>query len=132
MISFRQIEAFRAVMTAGSATLAAQILHVSQPAVSRLIKEMEHAVGFKLFERQSNRLVPSAEGRQLYAEVERNVAGLDRIAQAAAALRSMSSGTLRIAATPAITHGLLPRVVAAFLRESPGSSSSCATARAAS
>jgi DNA-binding transcriptional LysR family regulator len=54
------------------------------------------------------------------AEVERNIAGLDRIAQAAASLRSMSSGTLRIAATPAITHGLLPRVVAAFLQEHPG------------
>lgn len=120
MISFRQVEAFRAVMNAGSATLAAKILHVSQPAVSRLIKDMEHAVGFRLFERQNNRLVPSAEGRQLFAEVERNIAGLDRIAQAAAALRSMSSGTLRIAATPVITHGLLPRVVSSFLRENPG------------
>jgi DNA-binding transcriptional LysR family regulator len=118
-MNFRQIEAFRAVMLGGSATAAAQMLFVSQPAVSRLIHNLEHSAGFLLFERRKKRLVPTPEGKQFYAAVEQTFVGLDHINKAANAIRTASVGTLRIASTPLVAHGILCRVVGDFLKMNP-------------
>ena len=67
-LKIRQIEAFRAVMLRRTVTSAAESLHVSQPAVSRLLADLESRVGFVLFERQQGRLVPTAEARVLFEE----------------------------------------------------------------
>ncbi len=63
MITLRQVEVFRVVVVAGSVTAAAQMLFVSQPAVSRILADLEDAVGFKLFSRTKRQLVQTAEGR---------------------------------------------------------------------
>ena len=55
-MSFRQIEAFEAVMKTGSMTLTGKLLFITQPAVSRLIIELEAELGFKLFERKKTNL----------------------------------------------------------------------------
>lgn len=52
-MNLRQIEAFRAAMEFGSATAASEVLHITQPAVSRLVADLEIAVGFQLFERRA-------------------------------------------------------------------------------
>src|SRR5690625_7672400 len=75
----RQVEAFRAVMQFGSITAAAQALGVTQPAVSRLIADLEYAISFLLFERRGARLLPTREAIELYGEVERMYYGLDRL-----------------------------------------------------
>ena len=62
-MNYRQLEAFQAVFRAGSFTLAGKLLFVSQPAVSRLILELEQEIGFKLFERHKNGLQPTPEGK---------------------------------------------------------------------
>lgn len=59
----RQIEAFHAVMTSGTTARAAQVLRISQPAVSKAIASLERAVGFALFDREKGRLVPTPEGQ---------------------------------------------------------------------
>ena len=48
-MNLRQLEAFRATIRAGSITGAANMMHISQPSVSRLIADLEHSVGFALF-----------------------------------------------------------------------------------
>lgn len=55
-MNYRQIEAFEAVMKTGSMTLAGKLLFITQPAVSRLIIELEAELGFKLFERKKTNL----------------------------------------------------------------------------
>ena len=55
-MNYRQIEAFEAVMKTGSMTLAGKLLFITQPAVSRLIIELEQELGFKLFERKKTNL----------------------------------------------------------------------------
>ena len=91
---YRQLEAFRAVMRAGSVTQAAEMLNVSQPAVSRLIACLEQDVGFPLFRRRRGRLQPTPEADFLLGEVERAIANLDHVAQIADDIRKRRTGHL--------------------------------------
>lgn len=115
----RQIEAFRAVMLSSTTVRAAELMHVTQPAVSRLIRELQDSLGLKLFDRVGNRLRPTADAVALYAEVERSFVGLEKIAQAARELGSRRAGRLRIAAMPALCNGALPRFVGEFTMAHP-------------
>lgn len=65
-INLRQVEAFRAVMQSGSITAAAELMSVTQPAVSRLIKYFESRIGFALFTREKGRIRPTAEAFSLF------------------------------------------------------------------
>lgn len=118
-LSPRQINAFRAVMLTGGMTSASEILGLTQPAISRLIRDLEARLDLALFERRGNQLVPTPDAVALVAEVERSFVGLERIAELARALKSQSAGSLRVAALPALSGGALPRFVAAFLRDRP-------------
>ncbi|SEF82779.1 LysR substrate-binding domain-containing protein [Bosea lathyri] len=120
MLNPRQIEAFRTVIVTGGVTAAARALHITQPAVTRLIHDLQYALGLKLFERRGTRLVPTNEALSLYREVERQFVGLDRIQSAARNLREGLSGSLRVAALPTFNVGFLPRLVGHYLTEKPG------------
>src|SRR5438270_2131331 len=115
----RQVEAFRALMLTASTVRAAEVMHVTQPAVSRLVRELQDALELRLFERRGTRLVPTSEAVSLYAEVERSFVGMERIAQAARDLRARRAGRLRIAAMPALCNGFLPRFTGGFLAAHP-------------
>jgi DNA-binding transcriptional LysR family regulator len=115
----RQIEAFRALMLTASTVRAAQAMNITQPAVSRLVKDLQSSLQLTLFERRGTRLVPTSEAIALYAEVERSYVGIERIAQAAKDLRERRSGVLRVAAMPALCNGFLPRFAGAFLADRP-------------
>lgn len=118
-LNSRQVEAFRALMLTASTVRAAEMMHVTQPAVSRLVRELQEALELKLFERRGTRLVPTNEAVSLYGEVERSFVGMERIAQAAKELRMRRAGVLRVAAMPALCNGFLPRFSGQFLAERP-------------
>ncbi|MGX1787000.1 LysR family transcriptional regulator [Bosea sp. NPDC055332] len=63
MMNVRQVETFDVVMKVGSISRAAEILDVTQPVVSRTIAELESALGFSLFDRVRNRIVPTPEAK---------------------------------------------------------------------
>jgi DNA-binding transcriptional LysR family regulator len=116
-MNFRQIEAFNAVMAVGTTTGAADLLNVSQPAISRLISQLEQAASLKLFNRSKGRLVPTQEGLLFHREVARSFSVLERLKTAAADIRSHGTGSVRIAALPALGFSLVPHAVSAFLRQ---------------
>lgn len=118
-LNSRQVEAFRALMLTASTVRAAALMHVTQPAVSRLVRDLQEALELKLFERRGTRLVPTHEAVSLYGEVERSFVGMERIAQAARELRTRRAGVLRVAAMPALCNGFLPRFSGQFLAERP-------------
>ncbi len=118
-LNLRQLEAFRALMTTGTVSQAADRLNVSQPAVSVLIANLERNVGFSLFERRRGRLVPAPEAGFLLEEVERAFASLDKITHAIHEIRGMTTGFLRIACLPGAGIRLLPRVITRFLEGRP-------------
>ena len=96
-MNLRQIEVFRAVMLAGSVSGAAQLLHVSQPAVSRLISYTESCLGFALFQRLRGRLHPTPEAHKLFSEVEVLYQGVQRINGLAGDMANQADGVLRVA-----------------------------------
>jgi DNA-binding transcriptional LysR family regulator len=118
-INPRQIEAFRAVMITGTATDAAAHMGVTQPAISRLLRDLQRALELRLFERHGTRLTPTNEALTLYAEVERSFIGLARIANVAHELKERRAGLVRIAAMPALINGFLPRFVGGLLASRP-------------
>ena len=118
-MNLRQIEVFRAVMQAGSVTGAAQLLHVSQPGISRMLSHVELQLGLRLFERRKGRLLPTPEAQALYAEVEQVYRGVSRIDECAQALKSGSLLTLRVLASPSTGLEMVPRAIAALTQEFP-------------
>lgn len=118
-LTFRQLEAFRAVMLAGSVGKAAEMLSVSQPAVSRLVSDLEGQLGLELFARIRGRLVPTPEAELLLHDAQTAFAGLDMVSEAAAALRTMQRGRIRVVCETVFAEGYLPRLVARYQREHP-------------
>ncbi|MEZ5818708.1 MAG: LysR family transcriptional regulator [Hyphomicrobiaceae bacterium] len=111
----RQLEAFRMVMLRGSATAAARALGITQPAVSRLLRDLEVRTGLALFERRANVLVPTPEASLLLVEVERYASGISAIASFTEELRQRRRGSLSIVAMPALAMSFLPSFVAGFV-----------------
>lgn len=119
-MNLRQLEAFLAVMTSGSVTQAANAMHLSQPAVSKLIADLEHAVGFRLFIRNRGAaLIATPEAQLFYFEVERSFIGIEALRRIAGDIRNLSVGNVRIAALPALAVSFLPAVLKRFQDQHP-------------
>ncbi len=112
-IDIRQLEAFAAVMSAGSVTGAARLLGRSQPAVTRQIQDLEADLGYALLHRSSGRIQPTPRGLRFHAEVERHLASLIHIRERAEAIGREEPTTLTVAATPSLAAGILPQALAA-------------------
>lgn len=121
-IGHRHIEVFRAVMLAGSATGAAELLHTSQPTVSRELARLESLLGYSLFDRVQGRLRPHARALALWEEVQRSWQGLDRVVHRAVALGRPADAaqSLSVLCLPALSHALLPGAAARMLAAHPG------------
>ena len=118
-ITHRHIEVFRAVMTAGSATGAADLLHSSQPTVSRELARLESLLGYALFERVQGRLRANARALALWDEVQRSWQGLGRVIGHAVALGRPDAVQLSMLCLPALAHALLPGAAARLMHSHP-------------
>ncbi|MCV3768942.1 LysR substrate-binding domain-containing protein [Rhizobium sp. TRM95796] len=118
-MNLRQVEVFRVVMTNGTTARAAEVLHVSQPAISKMIQELERSLGFDLFKRIKGRLQPTQEGQLFFREVEQAFLGLSHLRGAAARIRDYGSGEIRIACLSALSTNVLPRALHDFMAANP-------------
>lgn len=119
MIQFRQIEAFRCLMVAGTSVGAARKMHITQPAISRLIADLESVLGFSLFNRAKGRLDPTVAGMRFYKAVEENFLGLERLMQVAGNIRSDAPEGLSIACLPVLSTSILPLALRQFFKYHP-------------
>lgn len=119
-VSLRALRAFAEVMHGGSATTAAKQLGMTQPAISRLIAQLETVLGFELFYREKGRLVATADGKRLLSEVELTLSSLERLNNMARDIAGFSSGTIRVVAPPSFSEAVLADLVAMFLERHPG------------
>ncbi|MCG8420086.1 MAG: LysR substrate-binding domain-containing protein [Proteobacteria bacterium] len=118
-MTLRQIEAFRAVMITGSITKAASELHVSQPAVSRILADLEDSIGFKLFARINRTMIPTDEGRAFFEDVERSFTGLEELKRSAQAIGACFRGRVRVIFVPGVGSKIIADVIEKFKKENP-------------
>lgn len=107
-MELRQLEAFAAVMSTGSVTAAGRLLGRSQPAISRLLQELEAEIGYPLFARSGPRVTPTEQGFLLYDDVERALTSLQQIRGRAEEIARGQAQPLLMAATSALAAGLVP------------------------
>ncbi len=118
-MNMRQLEAFRATIRCGSITEAANMMHISQPSVSRLIADLERSAGFPLFARVGRGLTPTVEGQQFYKGVEGMFVGIDRLEDLAKSIRTSQGGTITISTIQSIAIIELPAAIGRVYRENP-------------
>jgi DNA-binding transcriptional LysR family regulator len=119
LINLRQLEVLRAVMRYRTTIGAAEELGMSQPAVSNAIKLAEAKIGVPLFDRVSNRLLPTEDARALLRDAEPLFQVHEAIQRKAWDLRTGRAGVLRIASTAELSQFLLPGALGRFLGGHP-------------
>jgi DNA-binding transcriptional LysR family regulator len=118
-MKLNEIEAFDAVMRTGSTMRAADLLGISQPAISRALARLASSTRLTLFKTVRGRLVATPEAELFHAEVRSTFAGLDRLKAKAATIREFGTGTLRVACFPALGLSFVPKAVRLFREREP-------------
>lgn len=126
-MKLRHIEVFQAIRQAGSVSGAAQLLHVSQPAVSKVLQHAEQQLDFPLFLRVRGKLLATPEALELEREVAKLSDSLQAVRRLAQNLRRQPGHSLRIGATPALALSLLPRAIGEWSARYPQSGCELAT-----
>ncbi|HJV68092.1 LysR family transcriptional regulator [Ideonella sp.] len=118
-LSTRQLRAFVALAETRSFTRAAALCHLSQPAFSALIRQLEEALGQRLFDRSTRHVDLSTEGRAFEPAARRVLAELDTALAGAADYAAKRRGRVAIALLPSLAAGWLPAVLAEFRARYP-------------
>jgi len=118
--SIRQLRAFVAVYHTGQLSVAAEVLALTQPAVTILLRELEEKLGLRLFDRSTRSLRRTDAAVQAIVYAERALAELDALNTIMSDLAECRIGRIRIAATPTLAQTLLPKAIRSFLQVSPG------------
>ncbi|MEP2027591.1 MAG: LysR family transcriptional regulator [Paracoccaceae bacterium] len=121
-MNIKSLRAFRATLSEGSLAAAGHVLHLSQPAVSRLISGLEGELRLDLFDRSGRNLTPTPEGLAFYREAGRILDNLDEIPNIAAEIRAGRTESLRIVAMPRVARALASPAVGKFVRRNPDTS----------
>jgi DNA-binding transcriptional LysR family regulator len=111
--TLQQLQVFTTAASLASLTKAARALHVTQPAASLAVRELERRLGVPLFERVRNRLALTPEGEVFLARA------LDIVELATEAAETMAhgqlGGTLRMGASTTLGNYILPEPLGAFV-----------------
>ncbi|APE31555.1 hypothetical protein BOX17_11720 [Halomonas aestuarii] len=120
MLNPRQLSLFQSIALTGSISAAARQLGISQPAASNMLGRLEEAVGFVLFKRMQGQLEITPEGSALLIEATHALDVLKNLETRAEQLVRLEHGTLTVGALGWVSTGILPYVVADFMRAHPG------------
>ncbi|MCZ2103009.1 MAG: LysR family transcriptional regulator [Burkholderiales bacterium] len=119
-LSMRQLRAFATIARTGSFTRAAEELHMSQPGLSGMVRDMEQQLDCRMFERTTRSVTLTPHGQVFLPVAARVLADLDTAAVSLGELNSAESHRLVIGATPFIASSVLPEVCQIFARSHPG------------
>lgn len=118
-LNLRQIEAFKALIEHGTVSRAALVINLSQPAVSKLIANLEYSTGLQLFDRVKGLLAPTEHAMQLYEEVDRIFAGVRQIENAFELVRRKAQQQITVGVMPALSGSFITRTATEFLKTHP-------------
>lgn len=114
-----QIRSFVAIAKAGSFTGAARTIHLSQPALTVQIRQLELLLGVRLIDRDTRSVNLTRIGRELAPIFERVLHELDSVIAGAQQLASKRHGVVRLACLPSFAASVLPPAIVAFRRQHP-------------
>ena len=117
-ISIRQLSAFISVADNGSFTRASEQIHLTQSAVSGLIKELESSLGIVLFDRTTRQLSLSVVGHHLLPQARRILNEMQLFENEASSLTSLAQGQVRLAVSQ-FAASSMPAVIAQFAKAYP-------------
>jgi len=118
-LTLRQLRAFLAVADCASFTEAARQLHLTQAAMSVLVRELESELGVRLFDRNTRRVDLTEAGRDLLPFAQRVLRELEDAVHSVGELRDKKKGLLRVAAPQMMACTLMPQVIAAYSERYP-------------
>lgn len=116
----RHVRYLKAVAEHGSFTRAAEALHVSQPALSQQIKELEERLGAQLLDRSGRKVRPTDRGAAYLAHVRRALGALEEGARAVRDVEDLSTGSIRLGVTPSVAAYLIGPLLRSFRARYPG------------
>ena len=119
-VTLRQLRAYVAVLDAASFSEAAKTMHLSQAALSGLIKELENRVGVRLLDRTTRSVSRSVVGEAFEPMARRVLANLDEALESVISLKELRRGLVRVAAPETLSCTLLPELIAAYNDSHPG------------
>ncbi len=119
MLTLRQIEVIRAVMVTGTVNGAAQMLNVSAPGVSRIMKHAEGLLGLRLFSRQHGRYLPTVEAAGIFGQIQELSRKMKDLQDSAETLKRGASTVFSFASVSSISQYVVPRAVRLLLRKHP-------------
>ncbi len=119
-ITLKQLRAFRAVASLGQVQLAASQLHLSQPATSMAVSELEKQLNCRLFDRTANRLKLNCQGIKLLPLACELLDRSEEVSELFLREDQSLSGQLHIGASATIGNYLLPQILATYEKQHPG------------
>lgn len=117
--TLRQLKVFQTVAEALNFTRAARELHLSQPAVSMQVKQLEESVGLPLFEQTGKKVRLTEAGREVHHYARTVFQTFQEMEEVLGALKGLDTGHLDIAVASTVNY-FAPRLLAAFHRRYPG------------
>ena len=118
-MELRHLRYFATVADCGGITRAAERLNISQPALSRQIRDLELELGLLLFDRRAGRLVLTGEGEDLLARSRELLRRAGSLRDRAQELRGGEAGIIRIGVAPLTLESLLPPFLVQYLPRHP-------------
>ncbi|MBO9352953.1 LysR family transcriptional regulator [Bordetella petrii] len=119
-VTLRQLRAFIAVLECGSFSEAADSMHLSQAALSGLVKELESRLGVRLLDRNTRSVGASVVGAAFEPLVRRVLVNLDEALDSVTNLKELRRGVVRVAAPETLSCTLLPELIAGYGARHPG------------
>lgn len=118
-IDLKRLRSFVAVAEMGGVSQAAVRLHITQPALSRQLHDLQTELGVPLFERLGRRLVLTGEGEELIRDCRALLSHAASFVERADSLRSGNTGALRVAVTPNILGAFFPGFLHSYAKRRP-------------
>ncbi|AFY00738.1 LysR family regulatory protein [Bdellovibrio bacteriovorus str. Tiberius] len=103
----------------GGFTNASKTLRIQQPAISRMVKQLEDSLGFALFERVGRRVQLTAQGKEVFERSQRIFEEVDSLQSAVGHLSATAQGPLNFGASEPIASHFVPDVLGTLLAEAP-------------
>ncbi|MDR2015280.1 MAG: LysR family transcriptional regulator [Azoarcus sp.] len=116
----RHIRAFLSVARLGSFTKSALELHVSQPALTVQIRQLEEWLGVRLFDRNKRHVALTSAGQDLLPFLARVLTDLEMVMNVGRELAGIKRGTVTVAALPSVAANILPVAILRFREKHPG------------